>query len=67
MDEMASLFDDEVFNIGCDETGVKGPCSLESTFRFERTLLSSIQDKFNKTPAGWEEVYFDAQVGMAPG
>eukprot|EP00730_Choanoeca_flexa_P016215 TRINITY_DN7621_c0_g1_i4.p1 TRINITY_DN7621_c0_g1~~TRINITY_DN7621_c0_g1_i4.p1 ORF type:complete len:662 (+),score=154.23 TRINITY_DN7621_c0_g1_i4:21-2006(+) len=62
MAEMATLFEDEVFDIGCDETSVKGPCSLESTFAFERTLLNTIQHDFGKTPAGWEEVYFDAQA-----
>ena len=60
LSEMASLFPDEEFHIGCDETGVKGPCSLNSTFSFERTLLNSVQHAFGKIPAGWEEVLFDA-------
>ena len=30
--EMAGLFDDDVFNIGADETSAKGPCSVNSTF-----------------------------------
>ena len=58
--EMAALFPDKEFHIGCDETGVKGPCSLNSTFSFERTVLNSVQNVFGKVPAGWEEVLFDA-------
>jgi hexosaminidase len=60
MKEMASLFSDEVFNVGCDETRVKGPCTKMSTFDLERKLLSAIQTEFGKTPEGWEEVMFDA-------
>lgn len=60
MREMAALFSDQVFDIGCDETSAKGPCSVKSTFAFERRLLSAVQNDFNKTPSGWEEVLFDA-------
>jgi hypothetical protein len=66
MQEMAALFEDEVFNIGCDETSVVGPCTLNSTFSFERQLLNTIQNQFNKTPAGWEEVRCDSFEGRAP-
>ena len=62
MKEMSALFEDDVFNIGCDETGVKGPCTTESTFGVERKLFSAIATEFNKTPEGWEEAYFDAQA-----
>jgi len=65
LQEMSGLFVDEVFNIGCDETGVVGPCSLNSTFMFERHVLSFIEQDLNKTAAGWEEVQFDA--GAATG
>jgi hexosaminidase len=58
--EMAGLFPDEVFNIGCDETGVKGPCTQDSTFALERKVLQAIETEFNKTAEGWEEVLFDA-------
>jgi len=60
MKEMAGLFTDEVFNIGCDETSVKGRCTLDSTFAIERQVLTAIQKEFGKTPEGWEEVLFDA-------
>ena len=60
LEEMSTLFPDQVFNIGSDETGVVDACSLNSTFAFERKLLSEIEQGFNKTPAGWEEVAFDA-------
>merc|ERR1712130_228107 len=58
--EMTSLFKDEVFNIGCDETGVRGPCTQQSTFALERKLFNAIEKDFGKTPAGWEEAYFNA-------
>jgi len=60
LQEMSTLFPDEVFNIGCDETGIVDDCTLNSTFSFERKLFSDIADVFNKTPAGWEEAAFDA-------
>merc|ERR1719174_2126500 len=37
--EMASLFTDEVFNIGCDETSAQGRCTVASTVALERQLL----------------------------
>lgn len=58
--EMAGLFPDPVFHIGCDETGVLGPCTLSSTFNLERRVLTMIESELGKTPAGWEEVFFDA-------
>jgi hexosaminidase len=57
--EMAGLFADPVFHIGADETGVVGPCTTESTFALERALLGAVTAA-NKTPAGWEELLFDA-------
>ena len=60
LQEMAGLFPDPVFHLGCDETGVIGPCTLASTFSLERHLLTAVQQQFNKTPAGWEEILFDA-------
>lgn len=47
-------------HIGCDETGVKGKCTLQSTFNFERRLATAVATEFGKTPEGWEEIYFDA-------
>eukprot|EP01116_Phalansterium_solitarium_P023041 TRINITY_DN7870_c0_g1_i2.p1 TRINITY_DN7870_c0_g1~~TRINITY_DN7870_c0_g1_i2.p1 ORF type:complete len:667 (+),score=271.44 TRINITY_DN7870_c0_g1_i2:146-2146(+) len=58
--EMAGLFTDDVFNIGCDETSAVGPCTINSTFALERALLQFIQNELGKTPEGWEEVLFDA-------
>lgn len=58
--EMTSLFKDDVFNIGCDETGVRGPCTQKSTFELERKLFNAISKEFGKTPEGWEEAYFNA-------
>lgn len=58
--EMTSLFTDDVFHIGCDETNALGPCTVESTFELERQVLNYVQTSLKKTPAGWEEVLFDA-------
>lgn len=58
--EMAALFDDDVFNIGADETSAKGPCSVNSTFSIERKVVNAITNDFKKTPEGWEELFFDA-------
>ena len=58
--EMASLFPDNVFNIGSDETAAKGDCTVNSTFAFERRVLNAIASDFGKVPMGWEEVLFDA-------
>ena len=59
--EMASLFEDDVLHIGCDETGVVGPCTTDSTFELERHLLNYIEGPAeNKSAAGWEEILFDA-------
>ena len=58
--EMAGLFTDEVFNIGCDETSVNGRCTQDSTFAVERKVFQAIATEFGKTPEGWEEALFDA-------
>ena len=58
--EMSSLFVDDVFNIGCDETAVVDRCTLNSTFQFERNLFQAVHRDFQKTPSGWEEAAFDA-------
>ena len=61
LNEMAGLFEDEVFHVGCDETRVVGPCTTESTFELERQVLNYLEGPtVNKTTAGWEEVLFDA-------
>jgi hypothetical protein len=47
---------DAVFDVGCDETSVDGPCTTESTFALETEVLQYIQGELGKTPSGWEEV-----------
>jgi hypothetical protein len=42
MKEMAALFTDEVFNIGCDETSLKGQCTVQSTFDIERKVQHTL-------------------------
>jgi hexosaminidase len=59
LEEMAGLFEDDVFHIGADETGVVGPCTTESTFELERNILNFLEGPtVNKTVAGWEELLF---------
>merc|ERR1712232_814899 len=60
--EMADLFEDDVFNIGCDETSARGPCTVESTFELERKIFKYLSEDLGKTPAGWEEALFDASA-----
>ena len=60
VDEMASLFPDAVFHVGCDETSVKGRCPLNTTFAFEQRLAEHVAEALGKTAEGWEEVLFSA-------
>jgi hexosaminidase len=59
-EEMSTLFTDQVFNMGADETSALENCTTASTFHFERALLLDIETRLNKTAAGWEEILFDA-------
>eukprot|EP01060_Flectonema_neradi_P029796 TRINITY_DN41_c1_g1_i1.p1 TRINITY_DN41_c1_g1~~TRINITY_DN41_c1_g1_i1.p1 ORF type:complete len:526 (+),score=126.26 TRINITY_DN41_c1_g1_i1:40-1578(+) len=58
--EMSSLFTDDEFNIGADETAAKGVCTVQSTFNLEREVLNFVANDLKKTPVGWEEILFDA-------
>ena len=58
--EIIPLFPEPLVHIGCDETNVLGVCTLESTFAVERLVLDWLQTTMGKTPAGWEEIEFDA-------
>ena len=55
----SSLFPDEVLHLGCDETAMTGPCSLDSTFDLERKgkLATAVALEFRNTPEGWEEIF----------
>lgn len=55
MKEMSALFDDEVFNTGCDEIGAPAPCTTESSSVYERALMDVLHDELGKTSAAWEE------------
>ena len=61
MGEMAALFTDEVFNVGCDETWARGRCTARSVLSFEQRLFNATLNEFKKTPAAWEEVLFDTK------
>eukprot|EP00911_Craspedida_sp_UC1_P002689 UC1_evm1s1975 len=60
LQEMASLFEDKAFHIGCDETRATGPCTINSTAALETKLLTDIYAQFGKNPEGWDEVLLDA-------
>lgn len=67
LEEMAGLFEDDVFHIGADETGVVGPCTTESTFELERNILNFLEGPtVNKTVAGWEELLFGETTFPTP-
>ena len=53
--EMASLFTDNTFHIGCDETQTLNMCTLNNTATFETNILNTLVN-LGKTPEGWEEV-----------
>ena len=61
--EMASLFPDEQFHIGCDETGAAPPCTLANTKSFEIKMIQKLL-ALGKQPAGWEEVLFTTQAAL---
>mmetsp|Transcript_20397 Transcript_20397/g.57386 ORF Transcript_20397/g.57386 Transcript_20397/m.57386 type:complete len:549 (+) Transcript_20397:3-1649(+) len=57
-EEMVGLFEDEVFNIGCDETQAQGNCTEESMFELEREMVQTLVKQYDKTPEGWEEILY---------
>eukprot|EP00040_Diaphanoeca_grandis_P022439 m.120539 g.120539 ORF g.120539 m.120539 type:complete len:571 (-) comp28809_c0_seq2:2399-4111(-) len=61
--EMAGLFTDDVFHIGADEAFVKtGNCDVNTTATLEQRVVAAVQHDFLKTPAGWEQVFFDTHA-----
>merc|ERR1719272_242934 len=62
-EEMGRLFPDEAMHIGCDETGVKPPCTLANTKAFEVAMISKLIS-LGKHPAGWEEVLFTSEAAV---
>ena len=54
LSEMTALFPDEVFHLGCDETGANNRCPKSSTKTLEMELMEHIKNQ-GKTPAAWEE------------
>jgi len=57
--EMASLVPENLFHLGCDETAVKGPCSLANTASLEKAVFAQVQNHLGKTPVAWEEALFE--------
>ncbi|XP_065180820.1 beta-hexosaminidase subunit A1-like [Sycon ciliatum] len=59
--EMATLFEDELFHIGCDETGTTATCPLSGTTALEQELLNFLPT-IGRTAVGWEEVLFGSKA-----
>ena len=55
-DELFDIFPDKVFDIGGDETHVKGNCTLANLAAFEEKLMKHIVGH-GKRPLGWEQVF----------
>eukprot|EP01052_Picozoa_sp_SAG31_P025333 SAG31_NODE_2214_length_6174_cov_3.902551_4_plen_627_part_00 len=55
-DELLELFNDDVFDIGGDETHVVGNCTLENIKDFESKIMAHIATS-GKRPLGWEQIY----------
>jgi hexosaminidase len=53
MTELAGLFPDPVFNVGSDETGVKGRCPLANTKNLESKVLDYVKNTLHKQPMAW--------------
>lgn len=60
MTEMAALFEDDVFHIGCDETFTMGNCTPSDIFSMEKAIRDDVRTVLHKTPEGWEELLFTA-------
>lgn len=57
--EMSSLFPDQAFHIGGDETAEtngKWPCGWENTKDLERRVLRALQQRGGKIVMAWDEV-----------
>ena len=58
--EMASLFPDNVLNIGADETLIEGGCPANETRALEAELVQAVVG-MNKTAMGWEQLIWAPQ------
>ena len=50
--EMSTLFVDELFHIGCDETGVVGKCTIDNIASTEKEMQAHLHT-LNRTPVGY--------------
>ncbi|XP_065197326.1 beta-hexosaminidase subunit beta-like [Sycon ciliatum] len=63
LSEMATLFPDKLFHIGCDETRVTDTCPLVMTRKMEQELQQHLAG-LGKTPVGWEEILFSSKAAL---
>lgn len=49
------LFVDELFHIGCDETGVVGKCTIDNIASTEKEMQAHLHT-LNRTPVGYVQV-----------
>lgn len=55
-EEMAGLFDDELFSMGMDEVVNAGDCTLDDHKQLEESLIGFVDTELGLHPNGWEEV-----------
>jgi hexosaminidase len=61
MAEMAALFPEPLFDIGCDETKELGDCTIEDIKNLEEELFNFIENDIEKTPVAYEEALFESK------
>lgn len=57
--EMAGLVPEQLMHLGCDETQVTGPCTLENTAQLEKDAFRHVTADLGRTPVAWEEALFE--------
>mmetsp|Transcript_62343 Transcript_62343/g.171387 ORF Transcript_62343/g.171387 Transcript_62343/m.171387 type:complete len:519 (+) Transcript_62343:110-1666(+) len=64
-EEMAGLFDDELFSMGMDEVVNAGDCTLDDHKQLEESLIAFVDTQLGLHPNGWEEYLFSTNAAEA--
>ncbi|XP_062513942.1 beta-hexosaminidase subunit alpha-like isoform X2 [Corticium candelabrum] len=59
--EMATLFPESLFDIGCDETAEVGLCTITNIKTLEQQLFDFIYSRLGKVPTAYEEALFKSK------